>query len=64
MFETELKFQVPPARREALQRAIATATARTTRLQAVYADTADHRLAANGLALRLRKEGRVWVQTL
>ena len=30
----------------------------------MYADTPDHRLAAAGLALRLRKEGRVWVQTL
>ncbi|MDE2276601.1 MAG: CYTH domain-containing protein, partial [Burkholderiales bacterium] len=62
--EVELKFQVPAARREALRRAVATATARTTRLQAAYADTADRRLAAAGLALRLRKEGRVWVQTL
>ena len=64
MFETELKFQVPPTQRAALHRAVATATARTTRLQAVYADTADGRLAAAGLALRLRKEGRAWVQTL
>ena len=62
--ETELKCQVPPDRRAALRRAVATATAQTTRLQAVYADTPDHRLAAAGLALRLRKEGLVWVQTL
>ncbi|MDE2148008.1 MAG: CYTH domain-containing protein, partial [Burkholderiales bacterium] len=62
--EIELKFQVPAARRQALARAVATASARTTRLQAVYADTSDLRLAAAGLALRLRKEGRVWVQTL
>ena len=41
-----------------------TASARTTRLQAVYADTAGHHLAAAGMALRLRKEGRAWVQTL
>ena len=64
MFETELKFQVPPGQRAALQRAVATASAVTTRLQAVYADTPDRQLAAAGLALRLRKEGRVWVQTL
>lgn len=64
MFETELKFQVPPTQRAALLKAMATSTAVTTRLQAVYADTADRRLAAEGLALRLRKEGRVWVQTL
>lgn len=55
---------MPPAQRAALRRAVATATARTTRLQAVYADTADRRLAAAGLALRLRKEDRAWVQTL
>ena len=62
--ETELKFQVPPERRAALLRAVATARVEHTRLQAVYADTADHRLAAAALALRLRKEGRTWVQTL
>ena len=62
--ETELKFQVPPGRRAALRRAVATPRVERTRLQAVYADTPDHRLAAAGLALRLRKEGRVWVQTL
>jgi triphosphatase len=62
--ETELKFQVPAASRQALRRAVATTTAQTTRLQAVYAETADLRLAQAGLALRLRKEGRVWVQTL
>ncbi|MDO8418682.1 MAG: inorganic triphosphatase, partial [Rubrivivax sp.] len=62
--ETELKFQVPPAHAAALRRAVATASARSVRLQALYADTADQRLAGAGLALRLRKEGRVWVQTL
>ncbi len=62
--ETELKFQVPPRQRSALQRAMATPRVQRTRLQAVYADTPDGRLAAAGLALRLRQEGRVWVQTL
>ncbi len=62
--EVELKFQVPLARRAALRRAVATPTVQRTRLQAVYADTADDRLSAAGLALRLRKEGRLWVQTL
>lgn len=62
--ETEIKFQVPPDRRAALRRAVATPRVERTRLQAVYADTPDHRLAAAGLALRLRKEGRAWVQTL
>jgi inorganic triphosphatase YgiF len=62
--EIELKFQVPAGRRAALQRAVATPSARVTRLQAIYVDTADRRLAAAGLALRLREEGRTWVQTL
>jgi triphosphatase len=62
--EVELKFQVPMASRAALRRAVATRTAQRTRLQALYADTADDHLAGAGLALRLRKEGRVWVQTL
>lgn len=62
--ETELKFQVPTDRRALLERAVATADAKTTRLQAVYVDTAGQHLAQAGLALRLRKEGRVWVQTL
>jgi inorganic triphosphatase YgiF len=62
--EIELKFQVPAAQRVALQRAVSTATVKRTRLQAIYVDTADDGLAAAGLALRLRKEGRVWVQTL
>lgn len=64
MHEVELKFQVPRGRGAAVQRAVAEGGAQTTRLQAIYADTADHRLAANQMALRLRKEGRVWVQTL
>ena len=62
--EIELKFQVPPAARAGVRRAVATRTAVVTRLQAVYADTADDRLAGAAMALRLRKEGRIWVQTL
>ena len=62
--ETELKFQVPPAARAALLAAMKRGPTRTTRLQAVYAETADRRLAAHGMALRLRQEGRTWVQTL
>jgi inorganic triphosphatase YgiF len=62
--EIELKFQIPPRQRAAVRRAVATASARVTHLQAVYADTPDRRLAAAGLALRLRREGPRWVQTL
>lgn len=64
VFETELKFQIPKERRAVLARAVATASARTVRLRARYFDTPDRRLAAAGLALRLRLEGRHWVQTL
>lgn len=67
MVETELKFQVEPARRDAVRRAVAGsgASPQTIRLQARYFDTPDGRLAAAGLALRLRREGRSrWVQTL
>jgi len=62
--ETELKFQVPRAARAALRRAVATTSAQVTRMEAVYADTDDDRLAAAGLALRLRREGTQWVQAL
>lgn len=64
MTEVELKFQVPATRADALARAVATASARRVSLRARYYDTEDRRLAAAGLALRVRKEGRRWVQTL
>ena len=64
MTEIELKFQVPVGQAAALARAVATATARRVSLRATYFDTEDRRLAAAGLALRVRKEGRRWVQTL
>jgi len=67
LVEIELKFQIEPARLETLRRAVAgtAARAQTVRLQARYFDTPDDRLAAAGLALRLRREGRGrWVQTL
>ena len=62
--EIELKFQVPAPQVAGLRRALAAGAVQRTRLQAVYVDTADGRLAAAGIALRLRKEGRRWVQTL
>lgn len=65
MQEIELKFQVPPTRRAAVDAAVAgAAPAPRVRLQAVYFDTPSRALASAGLALRLRKEGRRWVQTL
>jgi len=65
MQEIELKFQVPPAARAAVAAEVAGPDRpNRTRLQAAYFDTVDGRLAAAGLALRLRREGRRWVQTL
>ena len=65
MNEIELKFQVPPARRAQVDAAVAgRAPQRRVRLQAVYVDTPDRLLAQASLALRVRREGRDWVQTL
>ena len=64
MTETELKFQIPHPARHLVRRAVAANRARVTPLQAVYVDSADRRLAAAAMALRLRREGRHWVQTL
>lgn len=64
MLEVELKFQVPPARQAAVRRAMSAAGAKSVRLQATYFDTAGRDLARAGLALRVRRQGRRWVQTL
>ena len=71
MQEIELKLIVPDAAREAVlkalqpqQRAAPPQPPRTQRLIAAYYDTADRRLAQAGMALRVRKEGPRWVQTL
>lgn len=63
MIEIELKFQVPAAALAGVRRAVATGTAGTQRLRTLYVDTADGRLAAAGMALRLRRDGRRWLQT-
>lgn len=65
MKEIELKFQVPAHRRAAVDAAVAGSTPpRRMRLQAAYADTPERLLAGAGIALRVRREGRLWVQTL
>lgn len=64
MDELELKLQVPAEHRRAVEAAIFPDAAPALNLRAIYYDTADRRLAARGLALRLRKEGGSWVQTL
>ena len=64
--EIELKFQVPARARGALLDELSRGhlPAQRTTLQAHYLDTPDRRLARAGLAWRLRREGRQWVQTL
>ncbi|MEJ7686230.1 MAG: CHAD domain-containing protein [Variovorax sp.] len=61
--EIEFKFQVPSERLEAVQSDLRSAKVTPIRMQALYFDTADGALTARGVVLRLRKEGRRWVQT-
>lgn len=62
--EVEIRFTVPPARREALRAALARGRCERIDLVAQYLDTPDRALARAGLALRLRRENGRWVQTL
>jgi triphosphatase len=62
--ELELKFQVPEAALESLRAALRAHGARSQRLRAHYFDTPSGRLARARIALRLRLEGRHWVQTV
>lgn len=64
--EIELKFLVPSAARSAVLAEVTRGSAPLERisLAAKYLDTADRRLARAGMAWRLRREGRRWVQTL
>ena len=65
MKEIELKFQVPVERRAGVDAAVAAnGLPRRMRLQAAYVDTPERLLASEGMALRVRREGRLWVQTL
>jgi inorganic triphosphatase YgiF len=64
--EIELKFLVPSSASTALTAEMAQGSAggERTSLAAMYLDTEDRRLARAGLAWRLRREGRRWIQTL
>ncbi|SDJ02888.1 CYTH and CHAD domain-containing protein [Variovorax sp. OV700] len=62
--EIEFKFHIPAGRLKAVEAALRRGTVVRTRLQARYFDTAEQALASQGIVLRLRKEGRRWVQTV
>ena len=64
MYEIELKFAVPTERRAVLEKALKRGSVRIERMRAIYFDTTDDRLAKSGISLRIRKEGRHWVQTV
>ncbi|RDI28772.1 adenylate cyclase [Pseudacidovorax intermedius] len=62
--ETEFKFHIPTERLAAVEVDLRQGAVQRTRMQARYFDTPGGALAAAGMALRLRKEGRRWVQTV
>jgi len=63
MTEFELKLEIPPERLPAVLAAMREDKTRRKRLQARYFDTQEEALAHEGIVLRLRQEGRAWVQT-
>jgi triphosphatase len=66
LVEVELKFELPPQAHAAFRRhpALAAAKPRTTQLLATYFDTEEVDLRRREMALRLRRAGRRWFQTL
>lgn len=62
--ELELKFQVPSEVVPSLQLELRRHGARRVSMAAHYYDTPDFLLAGQRVSLRLRREGRKWVQTL
>lgn len=63
MTEFELKLEIPPDRLKSVIASMLEGKTLRQRLQARYFDTLDGTLAAHGIVVRLRKEGRRWVQT-
>lgn len=69
MIETELKLHIDTGnmavlRRHPFLRSLSVARARTVRVYSVYYDTAEQKLRRHAMALRLRRIGTRWVQTL
>ncbi len=63
IMEFELKLEIPPDRLAQVEAAVREGKTVRQHLQARYLDTEDGALARRGIVLRLRKEGRRWVQT-
>ena len=63
MTEFELKFEIPQANLRRVATALKDGKITRERLQARYFDTEDGVLAKSGVVVRVRKEGRRWVQT-
>ena len=63
MTEFELKFEIPQTGLQRVVTALKDGKTSRERLQARYFDTDDGALARNGVVVRVRKEGRRWVQT-
>ena len=63
MTEFELKFEIPSTSLKSVAVAVLAGKVTRQRLQASYFDTPDGALAARGIVVRLRQEGRRWVQT-
>ena len=64
MAEQELKLHVPRGARPGIEHELLRLPVTRVRLRASYFDTPSRELALAGVALRLRLEGRKWVQTL
>ena len=66
MAEVELKLELPPEAHAAFRRLapLAGGKPRNAKLHALYFDTPDFELRRREMALRLRRSGRRWVQTL
>lgn len=64
MLERELKFHVPARQRAALKAHLRKLGAQPIELHARYYDTREQTLARAGIALRVRREGEAWVQTI